>query len=91
MPEQFRPGVCPAADCPREEGDVRKSLRRSIGPPSPSMVVALVALFVALGGSAFAVSQVGTKQLKNAAVTTAKIRNGAVNNAKLGNGSVTGA
>ena len=55
------------------------------------MVVALVALFVALGGSAFAVSQVGTKQLKNAAVTTAKIRNGAVTNAKLGNGSVTGA
>ncbi len=68
-----------------------KSLRRRIGPPSPAMVVALVALFVALGGSAFAVSQVGTKQLKKAAVTTAKIRNGAVTNAKLGNGSVTGA
>ena len=55
------------------------------------MVVALIALFVALGGSAFAVSQVGTKQLKKGAVTTAKIRNGAVTTAKLGNGSVTGA
>lgn len=54
------------------------------------MVVALIALFVALGGSAFAVSQVGTKQLKKGAVTTAKIRNGAVTTAKLGNGSVTG-
>jgi len=55
------------------------------------MIVALVALFVALGGSAFAVSRVGTKQIKKSAVTTAKIRNGAVTAAKIGAGAVTGA
>lgn len=51
--------------------------------PSPAMVVALLALFSSLGGSAFAAlalpnNSVGTKQLKNAAVTGAKLHTGAV-------------
>jgi hypothetical protein len=59
-------------------------------------VVAYLALFVALGGSAFAVSSlpsksVGTKQLKSGAVTSPKIKNGAVRAAKLANGAVTAA
>lgn len=70
---------------------MQSSFRRKVRFPSPAMLVALLALFVALGGSAFAVSRVGTKQLKKNAVTTAKIRNGAVTSAKLGSGSVTGA
>ena len=69
---------------------MRESLRRRIGPPSPAMVVALVALAVSLGGSAWAVTKVGTKQIRNGAVTTQKIRGGAVTSGKLGNGSVTG-
>ncbi len=69
---------------------MKSSFRRNVRLPSPAMIVALAALFVALGGSAFAVSRVGTKQIKKGAVTTAKIRNGAVTNAKLRNGSVTG-
>lgn len=49
--------------------------------PTPSMVVACLALLVALGGTGYAATvlprnSVGTAQLKNNAVTTAKVRNG---------------
>jgi hypothetical protein len=47
--------------------------------PSPAMAVALTALFVSLGGIGYAAStvpdnSVGTRQLKDAAVTAAKLR-----------------
>jgi hypothetical protein len=63
-------------------------MRKVRGKLSFSNVVALLALFIALGGSAYAASQlpknsVGTKQLKDGAVTTAKIKNGAVTGAKV--------
>jgi hypothetical protein len=53
---------------------VRKRLRR----PSPALVVALIALFVALGGTTYAATSlpensVGTAQIKNGAVTKEKI------------------
>lgn len=46
--------------------------------PSPALVISLIALFVALGGTSYAVTQidansVGTKQLKKGAVTSSKI------------------
>jgi hypothetical protein len=58
--------------------------------------VALLALAVALGGAAYAVTQapknsVVTKSIKNNAVTGAKIKDGNVTGADLANGSVTGA
>jgi hypothetical protein len=48
--------------------------------PSPSTLIALLALFVALGGSSYAALQVprgsvGTRQLKNNAVTSPKVKN----------------
>ena len=48
--------------------------------PTPAMLVALLALFAALGGSSYAALQlprgtVGTKQLKNGAVTSKKVKN----------------
>ena len=51
-------------------------------------VISVIALFVALGGTGLAASQlgknsVGTKQLKNNAVSAAKIKNGAVTQAKI--------
>lgn len=52
------------------------------------MAVALLALVVALSGSAYAVTKVGTKQIKSNAVTTPKIRNGAVTAAKMAPGVV---
>ena len=42
--------------------------------PTPSIVVALLALAVAIGGTAFAAAKIGTKQLKNNAVTAKKIK-----------------
>jgi hypothetical protein len=59
-------------------------------------VIAYLALFVALGGSAYAVTKlpknsVGPKQLKANAVTAAKIKNGAVTGAKIAANTVTGA
>jgi hypothetical protein len=61
--------------------------------PSPSMVVAFIALLVALGGTGYAATQlpknsVGSKQLKNNAVTAKKIKKGAVNSKKVKNGSL---
>jgi hypothetical protein len=50
-------------------------------------VVSVLALFVALGGSAYAFqlgkNTVGPKQLKKSAVTAAKIKNGAVTGSKI--------
>lgn len=64
--------------------------------PSHTTVIAYLALFVALGGSAYAATQlpknsVGSKQIKPNAVTAAKIKSGAVTGAKIGADSVTGA
>jgi hypothetical protein len=60
------------------------------------MVVAYLALFVALGGSAYAVKQlpknsVGPKQLKKNAVTTQKVRKNAIDGRRVKNNSLTGA
>src|SRR5215213_4300287 len=59
-------------------------------------VVSIIALFVALGGTGLAASQlgkntVGTKQLKKNAVTTAKIKKEAITAAKVRKGTLTGA
>jgi hypothetical protein len=58
--------------------------------PSPAMVVALLALFVALGGTGYAVAtlpknSVGAKQLKKNAVSGKKIRKNAVTSSKVKN------
>ena len=57
--------------------------------------MAAIALFVSLGGTAWALTlpagSVGTKQLKNGAVTTKKLKNGAVTSAKIANSAVTSA
>jgi hypothetical protein len=56
--------------------------------------IALLALFVALGGTTYAATalppnSVGVKQLKKSAVVTTKIANRAVTNPKLANSAVT--
>lgn len=57
--------------------------------------IAILALVVAMAGTAYAGTQlpagsVGTKQLKKSAVTTKKIADGAVTGSKLADGAVTG-
>jgi hypothetical protein len=57
-------------------------------------VMATVAVFIALGGSAYAFhlgkNSVGPKQLKKNAVTTAKVKNEAITAAKVKRGTLTG-
>jgi hypothetical protein len=70
-----------------------KLLKRHL---NPATVLACVALFVALGGGAFAATKLTKKSVKsqhigNGAVTTAKLKNGAVTTPKLRNGAVIGA
>lgn len=64
--------------------------------PSHATIVAYLALFVALSGTAIAASQlpknsVGPKQLRPNAVTGAKIKNGAITAAKVRADGLTGA
>jgi hypothetical protein len=63
--------------------------------PSPAMIVAMLALFVALGGVGLAASQlpknsVGAKQIKTNGVRSAEIKDGAVGSADTADESLTG-
>lgn len=63
---------------------------RSMSPAA--LVLSILALVVATSaGTAYAAVKIGTKQLKNGAVTSAKIRDGGVRSADLGDGAVTSA
>jgi hypothetical protein len=86
----------PARRWPRgtaPEPGVTDSLNRLVSHLR-SNVIAYMALFVALGGTAYAVSlpsnSVGTKQLKNNAVTKKKIKRGAVTTRKVRNATLLG-
>jgi hypothetical protein len=62
--------------------------RRWVRPPSPSMIVALIALFVALGGTSYAAiklpaNSVGNKQIKKNAVTGLKVKNASLTGADI--------
>jgi hypothetical protein len=63
--------------------------------PSPAMIVALIALFAALGGTGYAAlklpkNSVSAKQIKKNAVTTPKIKKNAVTGAKIRKGTING-
>src|ERR1700750_1077343 len=63
--------------------------------PSPAMVVAFIALFVAIGGSSYAVTRlpsgsVGSKQLKKNAVTGAEVKNPSLSAADIKVASLAG-
>ena len=64
-------------------------MRQRLGRPSPATVLAVIALCVALGGSALAATKIGSKQIKRNAIKTKKIRDGAVTTPKLGDQVVT--
>jgi len=56
--------------------------------PAPLMIVALLALVVAIGGTAFAATKIGTGQLKNKAVSAKKLKKNAVKSSKIKNKAV---
>ena len=59
------------------------------GRVSPAHVIALAALFVALGGTAFAAATIGTNDIKNQAVTKPKIAKKAVTTGRIADQAVT--
>ncbi|HWE31850.1 MAG TPA: hypothetical protein VG410_00115 [Solirubrobacteraceae bacterium] len=61
---------------------------RRVNSSHASLVISIAALFVALGGTAWAVTQISTSQIENSAVTTSKLHKHAVTNSKLANHSV---
>ena len=70
--------------------------KRKLRRPSHATVIAYLALFVALGGTAIAASTlgkntVGPKQLKKNAVTAPKVKNNAVTTEKVKDQAITGA
>jgi hypothetical protein len=61
--------------------------------PSPAMAVAVIALFVAMGGTGYAAlklpkNSVGSTQIKRNAVTGAKVRNGSLTGADIKAGTL---
>jgi len=69
-------------------------MKKRLRKPSPALVISLIALFVALGGTTYAATSlpknsVGTKQLKNNAVTGTKIASGAVTASKINTNGLT--
>lgn len=46
--------------------------------PSPSMVVSLIALFVALGGTSYAALSITSKQVKDNSLTGADIKGNSI-------------
>jgi hypothetical protein len=77
-----------------KENAMKKTLR---GKLTYANVISSLCLFLLLGGGAafaagkLAKNSVGTKQIKNSAVTAAKIKKGTITNAKIKNGTITGA
>ena len=65
-------------------------MRKRSFRPTPAMVVALLALTVALGGTAFAAAKIGTSDIKNNAVTSKKIKKKAVTSSRIDKQAVTG-
>jgi hypothetical protein len=70
---------------------MRTRLLAKLRPRSVYDVLAALSLFIALGGTAWAVAanSVGTRELKDGAVSTPKLKPGAVGNLRLGKGAVT--
>ena len=56
--------------------------------PSPALVIALIALFVSIGGVGYAASKIGTNDIENGAVTTKKLDQAAVKKKKIKNEAV---
>ena len=64
------------------------NVRRHIRRPRASTVIASLALFVALGGSATAATLITGAKIKNGTITGKDIKNSTVTGAKVKNGSL---
>jgi hypothetical protein len=65
-------------------------MRRQLKWPSPSTAVALLALFVALGGTSYAAVKINGKSIKGGTITGNKLKGKTLTGGKLKNKSLTG-
>lgn len=61
-----------------------------ISPPSPALVISLVALFVALGGTSYAVVKIGARNLKTGSVGTRAVKNATLSGRDLKRAGLSG-
>ena len=66
---------------------MKRLLRRR---PSPAMLVALLALFVAMGGSSYAAVKISARDIQRGAVGTRAVANGAIRSADIRNATISG-
>lgn len=63
-------------------------MRFRLSKPTPAFVVAVTALFVALGGTSYAVSQIGTLDITDNSVLSRDVRDGTIRSVDIKDGSV---
>jgi hypothetical protein len=80
-------GNGPVTSITPKEGEMISKLRERI---TSAHVIALAALFVALGGTAFAAATIGTNDIKDAAVTKKKLHKKSVSKKKIKTNAVNG-
>src|SRR4051794_40239266 len=68
-----------------------RMMRHLVRRPSPAMAVALIALFVALGGTSLAALRIGTRQIVDNSVRGVDVRNGTLGGRDVKNNKLTGA
>ena len=56
--------------------------------PTPAMVISLIALFVALGGTGYAAATIGSAQIKNNSIKSADVKNNAIKGTDVKDGSL---
>src|SRR5690349_263980 len=64
---------------------MRRQARRR---PSPALVISLIALFVALGGTGYAAVKVNGKNIKKGTVTAKQLKNKTITGAKIKNNAI---
>lgn len=65
--------------------------RVTLSLPSPAMIVAMIALFVALGGSAYAAKKISSKQIRTGSVGTRAVKNRSLTSLDMRRDSLGGA
>ncbi len=65
-------------------------MRSRVHRPSPALVIALVALFVSVGGVGYAAATIGSAQIKNNSVRSKDIRNNDVRGSDVRTGTLEG-
>lgn len=64
--------------------------RVNFGRPSPAMVIACLALFVAMSGGAYAAAKIGTDDIRREAVTGPKIAKRAIKSSRIADNTIKG-